>query len=58
MARTARFTSVSSRRTETRISEVLIIWILMLHNRSVELAKKFRVNLEVLSSLERKPGRY
>ena len=28
----------------------------MLHNRSVELAKKFRVNLEVLSSLERKPG--
>lgn len=28
----------------------------ILHNRSVELAKKFRVNLEVLSSLERKPG--
>ena len=28
----------------------------MLHNRSVELAKKFRVNLEVVSSLERKPG--
>ena len=28
----------------------------VLHNRSVELAKKFRVNLEVLSSLERKPG--
>ena len=28
----------------------------MLHNRSVELAKKFRVDLEVLSSLERKPG--
>ena len=27
-----------------------------LHNRSVELAKKFRVDLEVLSSLERKPG--
>ena len=25
-------------------------------NRSVELAKKFRVNLEVVSSLERKPG--
>ena len=28
----------------------------VLHNRSVELAKKFRVNLEVLSSLERQPG--
>ena len=28
----------------------------VLHNRSVELAKKFRVELEVLSSLERKPG--
>ena len=28
----------------------------VLHNRSVELAKKFHVNLEVVSSLERKPG--
>ena len=28
----------------------------VLQNRSVELAKKFRVDLEVLSSLERKPG--
>ena len=28
----------------------------VLHNRSVELAKKFRVDLEVLSSLARKPG--
>ena len=28
----------------------------VLHNRGVELAKKFRVDLEVLSSLERKPG--
>ena len=28
----------------------------VLHNRSMELAKKFRVDLEVLSSLERKPG--
>ena len=28
----------------------------VLRNRSVELAKKFRVDLEVLSSLERKPG--
>ena len=28
----------------------------VLHNRSVELAKKYQVNLEVLSSLERKPG--
>ena len=28
----------------------------VLHNRSVELAKKYRVNLEVVSSLERKPG--
>lgn len=28
----------------------------VLHNRSVEMAKKFRVDLEVLSSLERKPG--
>jgi len=28
----------------------------VLHSRSVELAKKYRVNLEVLSSLERKPG--
>ena len=28
----------------------------VLHHRSVELAKKFRVDLEVLSSLERKPG--
>ena len=28
----------------------------VLHNRSVELAKKFKVNLEVVSSLERKPG--
>ncbi len=28
----------------------------VLHNRSVELAKKFNVNMEVLSSLEREPG--
>lgn len=28
----------------------------VLHNRSVEMAKKYRVNLEVLSSLERLPG--
>lgn len=28
----------------------------VLHNRSVELAKKYNVNLEVVSSLERKPG--
>ena len=28
----------------------------VLHSRSVELAKKYRVNMEVLSSLERKPG--
>ena len=28
----------------------------VLHNRSVELAKKFKVNMEVVSSLERKPG--
>ena len=28
----------------------------VLHNRSVELAKKYHVNMEVLSSLERKPG--
>lgn len=28
----------------------------VLHNRSVELAKKFNVNLEVLSSLEKVPG--
>lgn len=28
----------------------------VLHNRSVELAKKYQVNLEVLSSFERKPG--
>jgi aspartate kinase len=28
----------------------------VLHNRSVELAKKFHVNLEVVSSLEDKPG--
>ncbi|MEG0693532.1 MAG: aspartate kinase, partial [Oscillospiraceae bacterium] len=28
----------------------------VLHNRSVEMAKKYHVNLEVLSSLERKPG--
>ncbi len=28
----------------------------VLHNRSVELAKKYHVNLEVLSSLARKPG--
>ena len=28
----------------------------VLNNRSVELAKKYNVNLEVLSSLERKPG--
>ena len=28
----------------------------VLHNRSVELAKKYHVNLEVVSSLERKPG--
>ncbi len=28
----------------------------VLHNRSVELAKKYQVKLEVLSSLERKPG--
>ena len=28
----------------------------VLHNRSVELAKKYHVDLEVLSSLERKPG--
>ena len=28
----------------------------VLHNRSVELAKKFRVKMEVLSSFQRKPG--
>ena len=28
----------------------------VLHNRSVEMAKKYNVNLEVVSSLERKPG--
>ena len=28
----------------------------VLHNRSVELAKKYRINMEVVSSLERKPG--
>ena len=28
----------------------------VLHNRSVELAKKYQVNLEVLSSFDRKPG--
>lgn len=28
----------------------------VLHNRSVELAKKFHVNMEVVSSLEEKPG--
>ncbi len=28
----------------------------VLHNRSVELAKKYRVNMEVVSSLEHKPG--
>lgn len=28
----------------------------VLHNRSVEMAKKYHVNLEVLSSLEKKPG--
>ena len=28
----------------------------VLHNRSVELAKKFNINLEVLSSFEEKPG--
>lgn len=28
----------------------------VLHNRSVEMAKRYNVNLEVLSSLERKPG--
>ncbi len=28
----------------------------VLHNRSVEMAKKYNINLEVLSSLERKPG--
>ena len=28
----------------------------VLHNRSVELAKKYQVNMEVVSSLERKPG--
>lgn len=28
----------------------------VLHNRSVELAKKYNVNLEVVSSLEKKPG--
>lgn len=28
----------------------------VLHNRSVEMAKKYSVNLEVVSSLERKPG--
>ncbi len=28
----------------------------VLHNRSVEMAKKYHVNMEVVSSLERKPG--
>ena len=28
----------------------------VLHNRSVELAKKYRINMEVVSSLEKKPG--
>ena len=38
------------------LDEITYDEMLELNNRSVELAKKFRVDLEVLSSLERKPG--
>jgi len=36
--------------------ELAFLGAQVLHNRSVEMAKKYNVKLEVLSSLERKPG--
>ena len=42
--------------TYDEMLELATLGAQVLHNRSVELAKKFRVALEVLSSLERKPG--
>lgn len=42
--------------TYDEMIELATLGAQVLHNRSVELAKKYNVELEVLSSLERKPG--
>ena len=42
--------------TYNEMLELATLGAQVLHNRSVELAKKYQVNLEVLSSFERKPG--
>ncbi len=42
--------------TYDEMLELATLGAQVLHNRSVELAKRYSVNLEVLSSFERKPG--
>ena len=42
--------------TYNEMLELATLGAQVLHNRSVELAKKYQVNLEVLSSFEKKPG--
>lgn len=42
--------------TYDEMLELASLGAAVLHNRSVEMAKKYHVNIEVLSSLERKPG--
>jgi aspartate kinase len=42
--------------TYDEMLELATLGAQVLHNRSVEMAKKYNVKLEVLSSLERKPG--
>ncbi len=42
--------------TYDEMLELATLGAQVLHNRSVEMAKKYSVNLEVCSSLERKPG--
>ena len=42
--------------TYDEMLELATLGAQVLHNRSVEMSKKYRIKLEVLSSLERKPG--
>jgi len=54
-----RLVKTAHKLTEISYDEMLELASLgaqVLHNRSVEMAKKYNVKLEVLSSLERKPG--
>lgn len=54
-----RIVKTAHKLTEISYDEMLELASLgaqVLHNRSVEMAKKYNVKLEVLSSLERKPG--